>query len=104
MTRDETIYANPEVFRPERFLDKDCTDPRGIVFGFGRRMCPGIQFADAAIFSGIASILSTFRISKSRDADGREITPSIEYTSDLYAIQKIKVFKPLIGSSFCLQV
>ncbi|KAF8510933.1 cytochrome P450 [Hysterangium stoloniferum] len=80
MTRDEAMYTDPEVFKPERFLDKDCTDPREIVFGFGRRMCPGKQFADAAIFSGIASILSTFRISKSRDADGREITPPIEYT------------------------
>lgn len=45
MFYDETRYPNPEVFSPERFLDTQGwlteDDPADIVFGFGRRACPG---------------------------------------------------------------
>ncbi len=42
MTRNETAYPDPEVFRPERFMgltgtEADDIDPRRIIFGFGRR-------------------------------------------------------------------
>ena len=42
MTRDASMYPDPEAFRPERFLEMDAStaakaDPRNMVFGFGRR-------------------------------------------------------------------
>jgi cytochrome P450 len=37
MTQDPDVYAEPHIFRPERFLVGECTDPREAVFGFGRR-------------------------------------------------------------------
>lgn len=43
LLRDPKDYPNPEVFSPERFLNKDGTlnpdvlDPTTIAFGFGRR-------------------------------------------------------------------
>lgn len=42
MTQNEQFYSEPETFRPERFLDMDSetasmSDPRNVVFGFGRR-------------------------------------------------------------------
>ena len=42
MAYDEAVYPDPSEFRPERFMNidaraRDMTDPRGIVFGFGRR-------------------------------------------------------------------
>ena len=41
IARSEDVYGDPDVFRPERFLDPDLdpdsSDPRNIVFGHGRR-------------------------------------------------------------------
>ena len=45
MLYDAARYPNPEVFNPERFLDSQGLliedDPTEIIFGFGRRSCPG---------------------------------------------------------------
>ena len=45
MLYDEAHYPNPEVFNPERFLDTQGLlvedDPAELIFGFGRRACPG---------------------------------------------------------------
>lgn len=42
MLHEETVYGPDTLeFRPERFLDKNLPFPE-IVFGFGRRQCPGI--------------------------------------------------------------
>ncbi|KAI0667746.1 cytochrome P450 [Trametes maxima] len=61
------IYHNPDRFYPERFirdgkLDNNVLDPSSLVFGFGRRVCPGRHFADSALFITIASVLHVFSI------------------------------------------
>jgi cytochrome P450 len=41
MLRDERFWDDPDVFRPERFLEglkEGQVDPRSLVFGFGRRL------------------------------------------------------------------
>ncbi|KAI0770513.1 cytochrome P450 [Fomes fomentarius] len=78
ITRDPTMYPNPERFDPERYLKDgkptpDATDPTTIAFGFGRRSCPGKHFVDAALFIYIASALHTFNISPPLDENGRPI-------------------------------
>ncbi|KAF9222718.1 cytochrome P450 [Gyrodon lividus] len=68
MTRDEVRYPDPNDFKPERFLNSDGTlndDTVSYVFGFGRRICPGRHFADASLWSAIASVLAVFKIEKS---------------------------------------
>jgi hypothetical protein len=40
--------------------------------------CPGINFAEAALFVTITSLLAAFTFSKKRDAHGQEIAPQIE--------------------------
>jgi len=67
MLHDPQVYSHPDVFSPERFLEKDGKpserNPRACVFGFGRRICPGLQFTDVTVWLGIAMTLSVFEIS-----------------------------------------
>ncbi|KAM5537299.1 hypothetical protein V8D89_009029 [Ganoderma adspersum] len=86
MTQDPTYYPDPQRFRPDRWLEMDrhvyeFADPRKIVFGFGRRACPGRDFAEASIWLAAASIVALFDIGKAKNQWGKEITPSGEYVS-----------------------
>ncbi|CAE6456450.1 unnamed protein product [Rhizoctonia solani] len=76
MSRDESIYKDPEVFDPDRFLDPKV--PPLSAFGWGRRKCPGVYYGQAAVFTSIASLLATFNLTKKLDSNGREIIPEIE--------------------------
>ena len=71
------IYPDPEEFKPERFLDKDGRfreDPRtSLAFGAGKRICPGHEFVDTALFIVASSILSVFNLKKAKDEYGHEI-------------------------------
>ncbi|KAF7188531.1 Multifunctional cytochrome P450 monooxygenase, partial [Pseudocercospora fuligena] len=63
--RDTSIYTDPHLFRPERFLgDRPELDSRTWAFGFGRRACPGKLLAEQTIFLTIARVLAVFDISK----------------------------------------
>jgi len=68
MTRNRDLFSNPETFDPERYFtitdptQKRAMDPRKWVFGFGRRICPGIHLAEASIWSLTACILATLDV------------------------------------------
>ncbi|KAJ7857081.1 cytochrome P450 [Mycena olivaceomarginata] len=84
LLHDETMYSNPEVFRPERFLldgklNPAIRDPEMVAFGFGRRICPGRHMATSILWITIASILSTFDIRKAIGKDGEVVEPTYEY-------------------------
>lgn len=65
MSRDEAAYYSPFEFRPERFLGpKPEQDPREFTFGSGRRICPGIDMADAMLMAVIPAVLAVFDIEK----------------------------------------
>ncbi|CUA74191.1 O-methylsterigmatocystin oxidoreductase [Rhizoctonia solani] len=76
MSRNAEVYKNPEDFNPDRFLDPQV--PKIPAFGFGRRLCPGIHYAEASIFITVTSILAAYTITKAKDENGEEITPSTE--------------------------
>ena len=83
---DPEVYADPEEFKPERFLNKDGTvrdDPTlSFVFGFGKRICPGRHFVDATIFIVVSSVLSVFNVTKAKDKNGHEIPVKAAVTAD----------------------
>ncbi|KAM5541819.1 hypothetical protein V8D89_004548 [Ganoderma adspersum] len=74
--RDPEVYARPDEFIPDRFLDSDGNldlcgrDPADVVFGFGRRICPGRHFAESTMFILSASVLSAFEIGSPVGEDG----------------------------------
>ncbi|CAE7123543.1 unnamed protein product [Rhizoctonia solani] len=74
MTHDETVYKDPEVFDPDRFLDP--STPLSPIFGWGRRRCPGIHLGQSSLFITVASILMTFNIEVAQDENGKDIRPS----------------------------
>ncbi|TFK34339.1 cytochrome P450 [Crucibulum laeve] len=84
MLRNQDHYPDPLVFNPDRFL-KDgqlnpaILDPTEVVFGFGRRACPGSHIALSTLWLTAASILSTFNITKKLDANGDPIEPHMKY-------------------------
>jgi cytochrome P450 len=71
--------SEPQEFKPERYMDdassESICDPRDLVFGFGRRACPGKHFAEANVWLAIARIVATFDITRALDDHGEEITP-----------------------------
>nr|QPL17769.1 cytochrome P450 [Wolfiporia cocos] len=77
MTRDVETYPEPETFYPERFeemdkLNADANDPRNLVFGFGRRLCPGRQFGDTSIWLAVANMLAIFEFRKAVNSANEE--------------------------------
>ncbi|CAH0547137.1 unnamed protein product [Brassicogethes aeneus] len=63
---DKQFWGDPEVFRPERFLDKDenlIMYDRLIPFGLGKRRCLGETLARNCIFTFFTEIMSKYYIS-----------------------------------------
>ncbi|KAF8872779.1 cytochrome P450 [Infundibulicybe gibba] len=82
ITHDSDLYPDPMIFNPSRHLgDSPQPDPLRYVFGYGRRVCPGAHFAELSLFLNIASILACFNISKAVDEDGKEVEPSVGWTT-----------------------
>ncbi|KZV75110.1 cytochrome P450 [Peniophora sp. CONT] len=83
MLHDPAVYANPDAFVPERFIENESAsaepDPRACFFGFGRRVCPGRHLADMNIWIMIAVALATLSVRKARDNVGTEITPEVRF-------------------------
>ncbi|GAD95937.1 predicted protein [Paecilomyces variotii No. 5] len=90
--RDEELYPDSENFNPSRFLEKEYptykepldTNPnikRFSAFGFGRRICPGLETADRSLFIQIAFLAWACHVTKKTDAAGKEIpVPWYDYT------------------------
>ncbi|KAI9282732.1 cytochrome P450 [Sporodiniella umbellata] len=83
MHHNPVAYEDPEVFRPERFLDNtqkmsvsananvDERDHFG--FGWGRRLCPGIYLSEVETFNFYTHFFSKYTIQPGRDAQGNPL-------------------------------
>ncbi|OMO53909.1 Cytochrome P450 [Corchorus capsularis] len=64
VANDPAVWKDPEVFRPERFLEEDVDmkghDYRLLPFGAGRRVCPGAQLGINLVTSMLGHLLHHF--------------------------------------------
>jgi cytochrome P450 len=58
----EDIYPEPDLFRPERFLEKQFSPYEYLPFGGGARRCIGLAFAQLEMKLAIAQILSNYEL------------------------------------------
>ncbi|KAF7427806.1 hypothetical protein PC9H_007022 [Pleurotus ostreatus] len=88
MLHDDAKYPDPFAFKPERWLSQDGTlnpdtkEPN-VVFGFGRRICPGRYLASSSIWITAAMLLSVFDFAHAVDEKGNRIEPSQKYCPGL---------------------
>ncbi|KAG1824835.1 cytochrome P450 [Suillus subaureus] len=67
ISRDPSVYPDPDQFDPERWLNSEGKIRDDIKFpsyGFGRRICPGRHIADRSVFINIALLLWSFKITQ----------------------------------------
>ena len=86
--RDAALYPDPETFLPERWLDSKYPTYKEPLsqypnlqnfsaFGFGRRICPGLNIAERSLYIQVSMIAWACDI---REKQGKK-PPSYDYTS-----------------------
>ncbi|TDL26767.1 cytochrome P450 [Rickenella mellea] len=76
-----------EEFLPSRFIDGSDlgevpSDPREVVFGFGRRRCPGLHVADNSIWTAVAQMLTSFEFLP-EIVNGKELFPPLKFGKEM---------------------
>ncbi|KLO09889.1 cytochrome P450 [Schizopora paradoxa] len=83
MAFNPEYFSDPYAFKPERWLpgavNENGPRPNDFVFGFGRRVCPGQDWAEKMLFILVSSTLATFNIEYAIGEDGKPIVPNEEY-------------------------
>ncbi|KAI0692349.1 cytochrome P450 [Cerioporus squamosus] len=93
--------CEPERFNPDRFLqmspeEAEQKDPRNVVFGFGRRFCPGMAFADTSLWITCANVIATMDLFYAKDDAGKDVIPEGGFYSGFISHPKefTCVFRP----------
>ncbi|TCD64488.1 hypothetical protein EIP91_004049 [Steccherinum ochraceum] len=94
MLHNPDDFPDPEVFNPDRFIGPDgninpaVRDPATIIFGFGRRICPGRFFSNNTLSLFIASTLQVFNIYPNTDESGKPVVFKPELVGGVVAQPK----------------
>ncbi|KAK7035675.1 cytochrome P450 [Favolaschia claudopus] len=69
---DPKVYRDPMLFNPERYLGPNAEpDPADMgLFGYGRRVCPGMHLADISIWICVVKAVAGLTISRALDENG----------------------------------
>ncbi|CAI0418217.1 unnamed protein product [Linum tenue] len=87
IARDPEVWANPDEFSPERFLqgkvEKGFQANGFAAFGGGRRMCPGSNLAFTVICYAVAAMVQCFDWKVADGEDGVRMEASLGMTMSL---------------------
>ncbi|KAH6651538.1 cytochrome P450 [Truncatella angustata] len=76
---DDETWTDPEVFRPERYLEQP--DAPMFTFGMGYRMCAGSLLANRELYLVYMRLLNSFKIEKAGEIDSHPLTGNCDPTS-----------------------
>jgi Cytochrome P450 len=100
LARDPAVYPDPDTFNPGRYLDPKYPTYREPLsefptirgyhgFGFGRRICPGQEVAEAELLVACAALAWAFKLEKKRLPSGQEVPINdYDFTSTLITTTK----------------
>ncbi|KAG2133740.1 cytochrome P450 [Suillus clintonianus] len=66
ISRDPEVFPEPNAFKPQRWINEQGRvrdDLTFFVYGFGRRVCPGLHLANRSLFINLLLMLWAFQIS-----------------------------------------
>lgn len=92
--RDSSLWAYPDLFMPERFLESD-VDFKGKHFELirgGRRICPGMPLANRMVHPMLASLVHNFDWEVEDEGGGKGIAVDDKFG---LAVQKAKPLRAL---------
>jgi cytochrome P450 len=93
MLHDESVYEDPFMFNPDRFIDSAtgkvdfsrARDPAHACWGFGHTICPGHYVAFSEVWLAIASLIYVFDFEKAKvqkNTDGEMEGETAELTHE----------------------
>ena len=76
--KDKRNFEDPEIFRPERFIDENgkfFTRPEVFPFGLGKRECMGQSLAKVELFLFVSNIFNQFKLNQipSKPVTGKRV-------------------------------
>ncbi|KAF8607172.1 cytochrome P450 [Ceratobasidium sp. AG-I] len=88
MLQDPEVHKDPTVFNPNRFIGLVAEpNPEDIIFGFGRRRCPGIAVAQSSIWLSVALTLAAYNVAPIMGSDEKPTLPSLKYSNTTISLE-----------------
>lgn len=87
ITHDEKVWSEPEMFKPERFIDEDVSimgsNLKLAPFGSGRRVCPGKAMGLATVHLWLAMLLQSFKWVPSDDKVAVDLSERLKLSMEM---------------------
>ena len=87
ITHDEKVWSEPEMFKPERFIDEDVSvmgsNLKLAPFGSGRRVCPGKAMGLASVHLWLAMLLQSFKWVPSADKVDVDLSERLKLSMEM---------------------